>query len=91
MAIFKGLLKPDDPFYRRSFLIMHRQPYNPGGKKPGTDPGPPSEGDDPPPAPTETYQNHDPQWLEDQNLNHHRPPTGHAAAKQSPKNESDPE
>ena len=36
MAIFKGLKKPDDPFDRRSFLIMHAQPY-PGGNKPGTD------------------------------------------------------
>jgi hypothetical protein len=36
MAIFRGPLKPDDPLYRTSFLIMHPKPYNPGGKKPGT-------------------------------------------------------
>ena len=36
MAIFRGPLKPDDPLLRKIFLIMHPNPFNPGGGKPGT-------------------------------------------------------
>jgi hypothetical protein len=114
MAIFRGLRKPDDPFYRRSFLIMHPQPYGTGGKKPGTSSTvkPPAkrqrdgvfkswthatrarierelakQSKKAKKGPTMALTKKNLDFMEQEELNYRRPPEGHPAAKQPPKND----